>query len=94
MHIPPWLWFSRAQAEDVTLAQLHTYVLGYRELTGENADFVEIYNLDERLPECQRDRRPVNDQLLNDIRERTLKAVDELRRLDFNPVPEKEKCGR
>ena len=81
---------SRAQAEDVTLTQLHTYVLGYRELTGENADFVEIYELDERC----RDRRPVNDQLLNDIRDRTLEAVDRLRRLDLRPDPEEQKCGR
>ena len=38
---------ERAQAEDVTEAQLHTYALGYKELTGRDADFVEIYELDE-----------------------------------------------
>jgi DNA helicase-2/ATP-dependent DNA helicase PcrA len=38
---------ERAQAEDVTRAQLHTYAIGYRQLTGENADLVEILNLDE-----------------------------------------------
>ncbi|MGE3673612.1 MAG: ATP-dependent helicase [Polyangiaceae bacterium] len=38
---------ERAQAEDVTRAQLHTYAIGYRQLTGGNADLVEVLNLDE-----------------------------------------------
>jgi DNA helicase-2/ATP-dependent DNA helicase PcrA len=37
---------ERVQAEGVTLDQLHMYALGYRELTGANADLVEIHNLD------------------------------------------------
>ena len=38
---------ERAQAEDVTRAQLHTYAIGYRQLTGQDADIVEVLNLDE-----------------------------------------------
>ena len=38
---------ERAQAEDVTRTQLHTYAIGYRQLTGQNADLVEVLNLDE-----------------------------------------------
>jgi DNA helicase II / ATP-dependent DNA helicase PcrA len=38
---------ERAQAEEVTRAQLHTYAIGYQQLTGENADLVEVLNLDE-----------------------------------------------
>jgi len=37
---------ERPQAEDVTRAQLHTYAIGYQQLTGKNADLVEILNLD------------------------------------------------
>ena len=37
---------DRAQAEEVTEHQLHIYALGYEELTGKRADFVEIYELD------------------------------------------------
>jgi DNA helicase-2/ATP-dependent DNA helicase PcrA len=37
---------ERAQAEDVTRAQLHTYAIGYRQLTGKDADLVEVLNLD------------------------------------------------
>ena len=36
---------DRAQAEDVTETQLHVYALGYQELTGRAADYVEIYEL-------------------------------------------------
>ena len=39
---------ERAQAEDVTRLQLHTYAMGYRQLKGEDADLVEIQNLDEK----------------------------------------------
>lgn len=37
---------DRAQAEAVTRSQLHTYAMGYQQLTGENADVVEVLNLD------------------------------------------------
>lgn len=37
---------DRVQAEDVTRAQLHTYAMGYRQLTGQDADLVEVLNLD------------------------------------------------
>jgi DNA helicase-2/ATP-dependent DNA helicase PcrA len=38
---------NRAQDEDVTRQQLHIYAMGYKELTGELADLIEIHNLDE-----------------------------------------------
>src|SRR6516165_9207974 len=38
----------RAQPEDVTENQLLIYALGYQELTGKRADYVEIYELEER----------------------------------------------
>src|SRR5450830_1163971 len=39
---------DRAQAEDVTRDQLHVYAVGYQELTGKNADLIEVLNLDEK----------------------------------------------
>jgi DNA helicase-2/ATP-dependent DNA helicase PcrA len=39
---------DRAQTEDLTDAQLHIYALGYRELTGRDADYVETYLLDDQ----------------------------------------------
>lgn len=35
-----------AQAYNATIDQLQLYALGYKELTGDNADFLQIYNLD------------------------------------------------
>jgi DNA helicase-2/ATP-dependent DNA helicase PcrA len=37
---------DRVQADNVTREQLHTYAMGYQQLTGKNADLVEILNLD------------------------------------------------
>jgi len=39
---------EHSQATEVTWDQLYTYALGYRELTGETADAIEIRNLDEK----------------------------------------------
>lgn len=39
---------EHSQATEVTRDQLYTYALGYRELTGESADAIEIRNLDEK----------------------------------------------
>lgn len=37
---------ERAQAEDITMKQLHVYAFGYQQLTGTQADLIEIHNLD------------------------------------------------
>jgi DNA helicase-2/ATP-dependent DNA helicase PcrA len=55
---------DRAQPEDITEAQLHIYALGYQELTGKNADLVEIYELDDR----KRKTRAVDEDFINDVR--------------------------
>lgn len=61
---------ERSQEEEVTESQLHTYALGYQDLTGRNADLVEVLNLDERGEHI---RTIIDDSLLNkaqnDIRE-------------------------
>jgi len=37
---------ERAQAENITQAQLHVYAVGYEQLTGKSADLIEVHNLD------------------------------------------------
>ena len=37
---------ERAQAEDITMKQLHVYAVGYEKLTGKNAQLLEVHNLD------------------------------------------------
>ncbi len=41
---------EKAQEYLATIDQLQLYALGYKALTGENADFLEIYNLDKNEP--------------------------------------------
>ena len=49
----------------MTRDQLHVYVVGYEELTGERADLIEVLNLDE---EGKTIREVVEDPLLAGVR--------------------------
>ena len=66
---------DRAQAEQVTEKQLHIYALGYRELTGRDADFVEIYNLDER----EKKPRRVEEGFIGEVKRDVRRAAAALR---------------
>jgi DNA helicase-2/ATP-dependent DNA helicase PcrA len=66
---------ERAQEEDVTKTQLHVYALGYRELTGNPADLIEIYNLDHG----RRQREEVDPQMEKRTREEIQRAGHLLR---------------
>ena len=79
---------ERSQEEEITEHQLHTYVLGYQELTGRRADFVEIYELRER----EQKRRSVDDDFIGDVRERTVEAAKALRNMRLEPEPSVQKC--
>jgi DNA helicase II / ATP-dependent DNA helicase PcrA len=79
---------ERAQPEEVTEAQLHTYALGYQELTGRRADYVEIYELDEG----KRKQRSVDDHFIEDVKKRMRGAAEALRRSDLSPRPSPPKC--
>ncbi|MCK5803177.1 MAG: PD-(D/E)XK nuclease family protein, partial [Lentisphaeria bacterium] len=80
---------NRAQAEEVTETQLHIYALGYRELTGRAADFVEIYNLDER----KRKPRSVDDDFIADVKTDVLAAAQALRANVLPATASKRTCG-
>ena len=67
---------DRVQAEEITRDQLHVYVVGYEELTGQRADLVEVLNLDEK---SDSKREVVNDELLVDIRAKIREAGQDLR---------------
>lgn len=67
---------ERSQDEDVTRDQLHVYAVGYEELTGEDADLVEVLNLDEA---GKNTREEVEGPLLEQIRERIREAGDKVR---------------
>ena len=79
---------SGAQAEEVTEVQLHTYALGYQELTGRQADYVEIYELAER----RKKPRSVDSDFIKDVKARTHGAARALRGGEFLPAPDGKKC--
>ena len=81
---------ERSQQEEVTENQLHTYALGYRELTGRNADFVEVYELDERKAKP----RTVDEDILEEVRQNTREAASALRTMLLTPKPSLYKCGQ
>lgn len=80
---------DRAQAEDVTETQLHIYALGYQELTGRSADFVEIYNLDKR----EKKPRSVDEDLIGAVKSQVQVAADALRRGAMSKTPTERKCS-
>ncbi len=67
---------DRAQAEDVTRDQLHVYAVGYEELTGDDADLIEVLNLDEQGKST---REEIDESLLAEVKTRIKTAGDALR---------------
>ncbi|WP_329176817.1 ATP-dependent helicase [Streptomyces sp. NBC_01477] len=67
---------ERAQSEELTRDQLHLYVLGYRELTGQPADVVEVLNLDKA---GQDKREMVDPGVIDSLSQRVTQAADSLR---------------
>ena len=81
---------DRAQAEAVTETQLHIYALGYQELTGRPADYVEIYELDEQ----KQKRRSVDEDFIADVKRDVRAAAAALRGNELPPKPHEKVCGQ
>ena len=81
---------DRAQAESVTEKQLHIYALGYKELTGRNADFVEIYELDEQ----KQKKRSVDDSFIEEVKKDIRSAAKGLRQNHLPAKPSQRSCGQ
>jgi len=77
-----------AQPEEVTETQLHIYALGYQELTGRPADYVEIYELDKG----KRKARSVDDEFISDVKGKVAQAASALRLGELAPQPSATKC--
>ena len=80
---------ERSQEEAVTETQLHVYALGYLELTGRRADYVEIYELEDQRPKT----RSVDDLFVEGVKAQVKEAAKVLRRGALLPTPAKAKCG-
>ena len=81
---------DRAQTEAVTETQLHIYALGYQELTGRSADYVEIYELDDQ----KQKRRSVDGDFIADVKRDVRAAAAALRSNNLPPKPHKKVCDR
>ena len=79
---------DRAQAENVTEAQLHVYALGYNQLTGRNADYVQIYELDEQKPKT----RSVDQEFITEVKHKVRKAANDLHCQSLKPNPVGRTC--
>jgi DNA helicase-2/ATP-dependent DNA helicase PcrA len=80
---------ERAQPEEVTETQLHIYALGYQELTGRRADYVEVYELEEQ----KRKARSVDDDFIADVKRNVGIAADALRKGVLAPKVSKKACS-
>ncbi|MCP1768666.1 ATP-dependent helicase [Bradyrhizobium japonicum] len=81
---------DRAQTEMVTETQLHIYALGYQELTGRSADYVEIYELDDQ----KQKRRSVDDDFIADVKRDVRTAASALRSNNLPAKPRGQSCGQ
>ena len=81
---------DRAQSEAVTEKQLHIYALGYQELTGRQADYVEIYELDHQ----KQKKRSVDDDFISDVKKDVRSAAQALRQNKMPTQPSKKTCGQ
>ena len=79
---------ERSQEEEVSEHQLHTYALGYKELTDSDADYVGIYELHER----RQSRRPVDEEFIEDVKRRTGEAAEGLRQMRLSARPSRTRC--
>jgi DNA helicase-2/ATP-dependent DNA helicase PcrA len=80
---------ERSQAEEITEAQLHIYALGYQELTGKRADYVEVYELEEQ----KRKARSVDDDFIEMVKNNVKDAANTLRMGLLPPTPSEAKCN-
>lgn len=81
---------ERSQAEEVTETQLHIYALGYEELTGKRADYVEIYELEEQ----KRKPRSVDDGFIATVKTNVKNAADSLRVGALPAKPSEKACAQ
>lgn len=79
---------SDAQTYDVSMEQLSLYALGYKDLSGERADFLEIYNLDENRPH----RQELLDADLDNVKSRIIEAADAIRGNRLDRAGEVQTC--
>lgn len=80
---------EKAQEYQATMDQLQLYALGYRALTGENADFLEIYNLDKNEPF----RTELTSKNLDLMKKKIRESADDIRNNNLDRTCNDPKCS-
>jgi len=68
---------KEAQTKEISMEQLSLYALGYKELTGDNADFLQIFNLDEESH--SKTTQKLENSRLEEIKKRIIDSANEIR---------------
>jgi len=79
-----------AQTYDVSMEQLSLYALGYEELSGEKADILELYNLDENRPYKQE----IIDYEFNHIKKQIIEASRNIQENKLAKTKDNKQCWR
>jgi len=69
-----------AQKYDVSMEQLSLYAIGYQELSGEKADFLQVYNMDKNYPDTKEIQ-------IDDLDAMKLKIVSAAEAIRVNNLP-------
>lgn len=77
-----------AQAYNATIDQLQLYALGYKELTGGDADFLEIYNLDQN----DSNKNELNLSDLDGMRQKIINAANDIRDNQLDHICNNPEC--
>lgn len=81
---------NRRVLDAINTEQLKIYTLGYQRLTGQLADYMEIYHLDSENTA----RQPVSADLIEGVEAEIKQAADSIRRNDLPRKCSKENCSK
>lgn len=81
---------NRRVLEAINTEQLKIYSLGYQKLTGETADYMEIYHLDSE----NMAREPITADMSVAVENEVRQAVDKIRRNELPKKCSREKCSK
>jgi DNA helicase-2/ATP-dependent DNA helicase PcrA len=79
-----------AQTRDITMEQLSMYALGYQELTGEKADLLQIYSLDEGKHSKQ--TQELANDMIDEIKTRIRNSANDIRANKLEKTCEVKVC--
>jgi DNA helicase II / ATP-dependent DNA helicase PcrA len=80
---------SDVQKKKLTIDQLNLYALGHKELTGETADYIQVYDLESKIQDP-----PIllNEKHLEEIQSNIKGAASSIRKQEFIEKPNKSLC--